>query len=314
MKIAIYSPKAAFSDFLVKRLSSLGEIIFSDTSQGMSDNELIKLAQGAEIIAPDPDNFGGFEKAKPRLTKVMETLPNLRGVCLSTTSFGWIDTDYCKKRKVPISNVPGYSGESVAEHALALMLNLAKNILISDRRYQKGRYKLQMGFELRGKTLGIIGLGNIGSRVAQLGMGIGMKVIACNRSPKTMAGVEMTTFEEVLKKADVISLHTTHEKANKNLIGQKQIALIKPGAIIVNTVDRELVDEAVMAEALKSGKVYGYALEAEDLEHGPLSGVENAILIKGFGWYTREALENLYQIWADNIQALAKGKPQNLIY
>lgn len=88
---------------------------------------------------------------------------------------------------------------------------------------------------------------------------------------------------------------------------------MKDGVIIVNTVTRELIDEEALAPALKSGKVYGYALEAEDLEHGPLSGIENAVLVKGFGWYTKEALENLSQIWADNISALASGAPQNRV-
>lgn len=128
----------------------------------------------------------------------MESLPNLKGVCLSTTSFGWIDLDYCKKRHLPVSNIPGYSRESVAEHALALLLCLAKRIIVSDRRTQKGQYKMEKGFELKGKTLGIIGLGSIGSRIAELGLAIGMRVIAYNRSPKSMPGVEMKTLAEVL--------------------------------------------------------------------------------------------------------------------
>jgi len=91
------------------------------------------------------------------------------------------------------------------------------------------------------------------------------------------------------------------------------LSLTKKGVIIVNTADRTLVDEGAMAQAVKSGKVAGYAVEAEDLESGPLAKLDNVVMIKGFGWYTKEALENLFRIWVKNIIALARGKPQNVV-
>lgn len=313
MKIVIFNPRSGFSPEQQEQISSLDQAIFTKTRQELPMEKLLEMAKGAEIVGVDPDPLGGFEKAKEKLTKIMESLPNLKGVCLSTTSFGWIDLDYCKKRKISVSNIPGYSRESVAEHTLALLLCLAKRIIISDRKTQKGEYKLEMGFELKGKTLGIIGLGNIGSRVAEHAQGIGMKVIAYNRTPKKMKGVTMKSLNELLKESDAISLHTTHEEANNKMIGKEQIAKMKNGVIIVNTVDRELVDEKEMARALKSKKVYAYAYEGEDLVHTPLAKIENAIGIKGFAWYTKEALDNLYEIWVENLSALAKGKPQNRV-
>lgn len=313
MKIVIFNPKSSFTSDQQKQLSRFGEVLYTKTREALPVAKLLEMAKGAEIIGVDPDPLGGFEKAKEKLTIIMKSLLNLKGVCLSTTSFGWVDLDYCKKRKIPVSNIPGYSRESVAEHALALLLCLAKRIIVSDRKTQKGEYKLEMGFELKGKTLGIIGLGNIGSRVAELAQGIGMKVIAYNRSSRKIKGIAMKSLNEVLKESDAISLHTTHEKANNEMIGAKEIAKMKKGVIIVNTVDRELVDEKAMANAIKSGKVYSYGYEAEDLVHTPLAKLENAIGIKGFAWYTKEALENLYKIWIENLSALAKGKPQNRV-
>lgn len=313
MKITVFIPQSEFTEEQRKRLSNLGDVLYTEKREELPLSQLLKIAKDAEIITPDPDAFGGFEKAKAPLTKVMESLSNLKGVCLSTTSFGWIDLDYCKKRGIPVSNVPGYSSESVAEHTLALLLALAKRIIVTDRKTQKGKYQLEMGFELKSKTLGIIGLGSIGSRVAELGNGIGMKVIAYNRSPKRVKGVKMKTLGEVLAESDAISLHTTHEESNRGIIGKEQIAKMKNGVIIVNTVDRDLVDEPAMADAIKSGKVYGYAYEGEDLENTPLANLENAVGIKGFGWYTKEALANLFTIWVDNIIAAAKGKPQNIV-
>ncbi len=314
MKITIYNPQSDFTKEQQERLTLLGDVVYIETCKKLPIKELLEMAKGAEIIGVDPDPLGGFEKAKETLTTIMESLPDLKGICLSTTSFGWVDLEYCKKRNLPVSNVPGYSRESVAEHTLALLLCLAKRIIITDRKTQRGQYKLEKGFELKGKTLGIIGLGNIGSRVAELGKCLGMRVIAYNRSPKSpKSGVEMKSFDDVLEQSNAISLHTTHEPTNVKIIGKKQIAKMKNGVIIVNTVDRELVDEQAMAEAIKSGKVYGYAYEAEDLENTPLAQLENAVGIKGFGWYTKEALENLYQIWVNNIERVAKGKLQNLV-
>jgi lactate dehydrogenase-like 2-hydroxyacid dehydrogenase len=313
MKIAIFVSKSRFTKNQISSLSKLGQVVFTEEKKELPLNKLLEISKSADIIAPDPDVFGGFEKAKNPLTKAIESLPNLKGVCLSTTSFGWVDLDYCKKRKLPVCNVPGYSRESVAEHALALMLGLAKRIFVSDRDTQMGRFKIKMGFELKGKTLGIIGLGNIGSRVAELGLGIGMKVIAYNRTPMKKQGVIMKPINEVLSKSDVISLHTTHEDKNKHMISDAQIKKMKDGVIVVNTVDRDLVDEKAMAKAIKSGKVYGYGYEGEDLVHTPLVNVSNAIGIKGFAWFTKEALENLHQIWTDNIIALAKGAPRNRV-
>ncbi|OGK08526.1 hypothetical protein A2767_05510 [Candidatus Roizmanbacteria bacterium RIFCSPHIGHO2_01_FULL_35_10] len=312
MKITIFNPQSDFSKSQQKQLSSLGEVVYTKNREELSLDKLLKMAGGA-IIGVDPDPLGGFEKAKEKLTKVMESLPSLKGICLSTTSFGWVDLDYCKKRKITVSNIPGYSRESVAEHAITILLGLAKRIFVSDRRTQKGKFILDKGFELKGKTLGIIGLGNIGSRAAELGNGIGMKVIAYNRSPKKMKNVKMVNMDFLLKEADAISLHTTHEESNNHMIGKKELMKMKKGVIVVNTVDRELVDETAMAQALKSGKVDSYGYEGEDLVNTPLAKLENAIGLKGFAWYTKEALENLYKIWVANLIALSKNKPQNRV-
>lgn len=313
MKISIYNPKSDFTAKQQQILSKLGQVTYVKDRKPLPLKKLLSMAKDADIIAADPDPLGGFEKGLPIFTKIMEEAPKLKGVCLSTTSFGWIDLKYCQKRKLPVSNIPGYSRESVAEHTLAMLLGLAKRIFVSDRATQQGKYQLGMGFELKGKTLGIVGLGNIGSRVAELGQGIGMNVIAYNRTPKKQKGVKMVTLKYLLKNSDAISFHATHEPKNVNIIDEAEIKLIKPGVIIVNTVDRELINEKSMAKALKTGQVYGYAYEGEDLINTPLAGINNAIGLKGFGWYTKEALNNLYDIFVSNIRALAHGHPCNLV-
>jgi len=313
MKIVFFNPRDSFTSDQQKTLASFGQVTYTKTRETLPINKLLEIAKGADIIGVDPDPLGGFEKAKEKLTEIMESLPNLKGVCLSTTSFGWVDLNYCKKHNIPVSNIPGYSKESVAEQAIAFLLGASKRIFISDRRTQKDKYQLTQGFELKGKTLGIIGLGSIGSATAELAKGIGMRVIAYNRSPKKMEGVKMVSLDQLFKDSDAISLHTTHEEANNKMVGKAEISKMKEGVIIVNILFRELVDEVAMAQALKSGKVDSYVYEGEDLVHTPLAKLENAIGFKGFAWFTKEALDNLYKIWVNNITALVKGKPQNVV-
>lgn len=275
--------------------------------------EMIKLARGSQIIAPGPEVFGGFEKATPRLTQLMESLPDLKGVALATTSFDWIDLAYCRKRKLSVTNVPFYSTESVAEHVLCLLLALAKKVIISDRRNQAGKYKLDLGTELKGKTLGVIGLGHIGSRVAELGLALDMNVVAYNRTPKQSAAAGMKSLNRVLAEADMISINLAANDETKNFISQEQIDKMKPGMMIVNLANRKIVDETAMAAALKSKRVAAYAYEGEDLDSGPLSKIETAIGLQPFAWYTKEALANAAEIWTESILSLVAGKPINLI-
>lgn len=314
MKITVLMTQDNFTKSQLDSLAQLGTVVFTTSKKEMSVEELIKLTKDSDVLVADPDNFGGFdENAKKRLTTVLEILPHLKGIALSTTSFGWIDLEYCKKRNIPVSNIPGYSRESVAEHTLALLLCTAKNILITDRKTQKDAYELQMGFELKGKTLGVIGVGNIGSRTAELGNAIGMNVIGFNRTPKLVPGVEMVTLEELLRKSDAIAIHTTHEPKNDNLIDEKELAMVKKGVIFVNTADRTVINEVAMANSLSSKQVAGYTFEAGDLKTGPLALIENAVALRGFGWYTKEAIERLIQILVDSVIAHASGKPINLV-
>ena len=216
MKVIILFPKQEFNQAQQRILNQLGQVSYWHSRRELPVNQLIKLAAGAEVLAIDPDLFGGFEKARERVTKVAESLPGLKSLALSTTSYGWIDLKYFRKRQIPVCNIPGYSRESVAEHTLALMLGLAKRIMVTDRKTQRGEYKLGMGFELKDKILGIIGWGNIGSRVAELALGIGMKVIAFNRSFRKQPGVKMVSLKQLLQQAHAISLHVIDSEAGLN--------------------------------------------------------------------------------------------------
>lgn len=321
MKITIFTPREEFSSKLQEKLSKIGEVNYSKSRQAYSIDELVKLSSDSEMIGADPDNFGGFEKAMPNLTKILETLPNIRGLALSTTSTEWVDLDYCKRHNIIVTNIPHYSTESVAEHTLGLLISLAKNITINDRKFwseRESKYGSAPGFELKGKTLGVVGLGSIGRRVAELGIAIGMHVIAYNRTIRKIKGVNLVSLNELLKNSDAISVHLACTEETFHFIAKKEIQRMKSGVIVVDLIGpvpvrQEVVNKKDMSDALRSGKVAFYAYEAEDLINNPLSKIDNAIGLKGFAWYTKDALEKAKQIWVESILSIVKGKPQNRV-
>lgn len=301
-------PKTDFKDNQLDRLSKLGEVVFVPDRNEKSLEWLADWAGDVEVLGLDPDVLGGFEKAMDgRLTELLERLTKLRAIALSTSDTGWINLEYCKKRGINVLNIPNYSAESVAESTLCFLLGLAKKVFVSDRREQRGEYSLEMGFELKGKTLGIIGLGSIGSRVAELGNAIGMKVVAWNRTPKTQNGVEMKSLDEVLQESDAISINLASCAETYDFFNKDKIGKMKKGVIVANLADRLLVDEKEMREALKNEKVGAYAFEGDDLKSGPLVGIETAIGFQSFAWYTKDALERLVDIWVGNMERIVKN-------
>jgi phosphoglycerate dehydrogenase-like enzyme len=306
-------PESEFTRNQVGRLQRLGKVMFTKDRNEIDLPELIYKAKDANILAFDPDNIGGFEKAADRLINLLDAMPKVKALALDTTAFGYVDLDYCRKRGIVVSNVPYYSTESVAEHTLAFLLGACKRIFLTDRRIQNDKYQLVQGFELKGKTLGVIGLGHIGTRVAELGMAIGMKVVAYNRTKKRVKGVKILTLNEVLRQADALSINLAENSETKGIISREKIKLMKQGMIVINAADRSLIDEKAMAKALKSDAVDSYVLEAEDLMSGPLAGIENAFLFRGFGWYTREALERNKEIWVENIIEASESNFENRV-
>ena len=176
--------------------------------------------------------------------------------------FDNIDLKAAAERGVMITNTPGVLTDSVAEHAFTLLLAIAHRVAESDRFIRAGKYHgwepmLLLGSDVSKKTLGILGLGRIGSRVATLALGLGMKVIANNRSPKTMEGVEMVSKEEVLKKADVVSVNVTSGADTENFISKRELDLMKSTAILINVDQSKQVDTEAIYQALKEKRIAG---------------------------------------------------------
>jgi D-3-phosphoglycerate dehydrogenase len=210
---------------------------------------------------------------------------------------------------VSVHTIKGYGDTAVAEHAIALMLAASRDLARMDRDVRAGHWQPREGVQIRGKTLGVIGLGGIGSEVARIGKGVGMEVIAWNRTPRPDAGVQRVDIDTLLAKSDVVSLHLTLGEETRGFLSATRIAHMKPGVILVNTARGALVEEAALVAALNSGHIRHAGLDvfhAEPLKRDhPLAGMENVTLTSHAAFRTLEASMTLLRRAIDIVKSLS---------
>jgi glycerate dehydrogenase len=258
---------------------------------------------------------------------IISQLYNLKLICTLGTGFNMIDTPYCKKQGITVCNVPEYSTMSVAQHIFALLLSLTNRVNEFDSAVRAGAWSGQpqleflkySPFELNGKTLGTIGFGNIGRQVAKIAQVFGMRCIATSRTLQSgeAFGVQFGNFEFVLENSNVISLNCPLNEQTRGLINSSNIALMKKGAIIINTSRGEVIDEGALAHALNEGYIKAAALDVlanePTVQHSPLLSAKNCIITPHIAWTSKEARERLITIVAENIKAFLEGYPQNKV-
>lgn len=233
-----------------------------------------------------------------------------------------IDVAYCTEVRIPVTNVPDYCLIEVAEHALALLLSLSRKVSFYHQQTKQGTYQLQAGPKLRrieGQTLGIVGLGNIGRKLAAKALSLGLRIVATSRSRKEpMPGVEFVSLDELLARSDYVSLHTPFTPDTKQMIGAAQFAQMKPSAYLINTARGGLIDHAALAAALDSGKLAGAALDVQDPEPPDLSqppySDPRVIVTPHAAFVSEESLENLRRRVARQVAVrLTGGMPENVV-
>jgi D-3-phosphoglycerate dehydrogenase / 2-oxoglutarate reductase len=205
---------------------------------------------------------------------VIEASPQCQIVSRLGIGLDNIDVAFCTERKIPVTNIPDYCLIEVAEHALALILSLARKIAFYHHETQQGRYQLQAGPKLRrieGQTLGIVGLGNIGKKLAEKARGLGLQIVATSRKQTPVLGVEYVELDELLARSDYVSLHTPLVSETRHMIGASQLAKLKPSAYLINTARGGLIDHPALAAALNAGQLAGAALDVQDPEPPDLS-------------------------------------------
>jgi phosphoglycerate dehydrogenase-like enzyme len=275
-------------------------------------DETAQALAGFEVLVPMRERTK-FPKA------MLDRLPALRMIALTGGRTWTIDVEECNRRGIVISNTAqGNSGAATAELALGLLLSAARNIAAADASMRDGRFQtgVKPGITLDGKTLGIIGLGKIGSRMARYGQALGMTVLGWSQNltdeQAAQAGAKRVDKATLLQESDAISLHVVLSDRTRGILGAQDLALMKPGAILVNSSRGPLVDEAALLESLKAGKLIA-ALDVYDQEPlpagHPLRGLPNTVLTPHLGYGSQEVYRVFYGDSIENVLAFLDGKP-----
>lgn len=242
-------------------------------------------------------------------TELVAQCPALRHIVfLGTGAASYMDVDELTARGITVHTIKGYGDTAVAEHTIALIFACARDIARMDREVRAGTWQPREGVQLYGKTLGVIGLGGIGREVARIAKGLGMEVIAWNRTPRTDAPVPLVDLDTLLARSDVVSLNLTLGDDTRGFLSAERIARMKPGVILVNTARGALVDEAALLAALRSGQIRHAGLDvfhAEPLaaDH-PLTRMDNVTLTAHCAFRTAEASQTLLRRAIDIVRGI----------
>ena len=274
-------------------------VIYPDRNEDL--DELKRRAKDAEVVV---------ESNIPLRKEFLDACPNLKMLSIAFTGLDHIDMEACSHRGIVVKNAAGYSTEAVAELAMALMIDVYRKVLDNDTiTRQCNRKGIMPGREIGGKTIGVIGMGNIGQRVAKLANAFGCKVLAWNRTQKQIEGVTFVDKETLLKESDIVTLHIALNAETRDFITEKDFALMKPSAILVNTARGPVVNEHALAKALKEGVIAGAATDVYGKEpplnqDNPLFDAPNLIMLPHIGFATEEAFILRLGIVVRNIEEM----------
>ena len=314
MKIVILDGFTAQpGDLSWQALEELGTLTVYDRTQ---PHETVARAADADIVLTNKVVIS---------REVMDQLPKLRYIGVLATGYNVVDIQAASERGITVTNVPAYSTESVAQMVFAHLLtvtNRTEHYAIANR---EGRWSRNPDFcywdfphtELAGKTFGIVGLGNIGQRVAQIALAFGMKVKAMSSKPALPAGIEKVSWEELLATSDILSLHCPLTERTHHLINSDTLRQMKSTAILINTGRGPLVDDQAVAIALSEGRLSAFCADVLTEEppsiENPLLKQPNAFITPHIAWASKEARIRLIQVATDNVRAFLDGKPQNVV-
>jgi glycerate dehydrogenase len=295
-------------------LAALGELTVHDRTP---PDAILARAAGAPVILTNKTVVG---------EAVIRELPDLRYIGVLATGTNVVDRAAAHERGVIVTNVPDYGADSVAEHALSLMLEGVKHLSAHLGAVRDGGWSRQSDFSftvapirlLAGKTLGIVGFGAIGKRVAQLAVAFKMNVVLARHGTATLPpGVAYAELDEVFARADVLTLHCPLTSTTERMVNRARLSLMKPTALFINTSRGGLVDEAALADALREKRIAGAYLDVLGAEppaaDHPLVALPNAGVTAHIAWASVEARSRLLEIAIDNVRAFLAGTPQNSV-
>jgi len=302
-------PEAVLDEAVRAQLGNAAELVYYPDRK--TDTEtLVQRCEGADAVVLS--NF-------PFRAEVMERCPKLKMVCVAFTGVDHVDIDYCRSHGITVSNCAGYSTVAVADLVFGLVIGLARNILPCDARCRAGGTKDGLvGFELEGKTFGVIGTGAIGSRVCRIANAFGCRVLAWSRTKKELSGVEYVELDTLLRESDIVSLHVPQTKETIGLIGEAELSKMKKSAFLINTARGPVVKSEALAAALRSGTIAGAGVDVFDKEPpldtaDPLLNAPNLLCTPHVAFATRQAFEKRAVIVGKNLAAFMAGEPVNKI-
>lgn len=317
MKIVILDGQALNpGDLSWEHVTQMGETVIYN--QTVTPEQAIERIADAEIVITN----------KTVITEaIIDACPNIKLICISATGYNNVDGAAARKRNIPVCNVPGYGTTAVAQFTIALLLELCHRIGYHSDLVHEGEWEKCPNFcfwrtpqtELTGKTFGIIGYGSIGRAVAPIAAALGMKVLATSRSRREdPTGIaEIVDLDTLLERSDVISLHCPLFPETEGIICAETIGKMKDGVMLLNTARGPLIDENALADALRSGKVKGAAVDVVSREPilgtNPLLAAPNCIITPHMAWTQTEARQRVIDITADNIRAFLDGKSLNVV-
>ncbi len=295
--------------------------------EALGDCAIHPRTPAAETIARCAGAQAVITNKSPLTRDMLDALPDLKYIGVTATGYNIVDTSAARERGIVVTNVPGYSTPAVAQLVFALLLELTNHVGHHARSVEEGRWAACPDFcywdhpviELSGRTLGVVGFGDIGAAVAHIGQAFGMRVLASRREWKSAppAGIEAATTDEIFAQADAISLHCPLTEATRHLVGERTLGLMKPEAFLINTGRGPLVDEAALAAALNAGRIAGAGLDVLSVEPpgagNPLIGARNCLITPHIGWASREARVRLIEQTAANLRAFLAGTAVNVV-
>lgn len=300
------------------RLEELGEFIVYDRSSLTDEDEAIARIGEAEIV---------ITNKTPITKKVLDSCPSIRYIGVLATGYNVVDYAYAAKKGIPVTNVPGYGTDTVAQFTFALLLEICHHVAHHSEAVHAGRWEQSPDFcfcdypqiELAGKTMGIIGFGRIGQKVGTIAKAFGMKVLAY--SPHEYeSGKAIGTYvnlDTLLAESDVISLHCPLFPETEGIINQATIAKMKDGVILLNNGRGPLVVEQDLADALNSGKIQAAAVDVVSAEpikgDNPLLTAKNCFITPHIAWATKEARQRIMDCAVNNVKAFLSGVPENVV-
>lgn len=302
------------------------QIVFLDNLK-MDDEELKQLKKLGNIVR-NPDDWPDEKKVLAIVRdstiivskwvyisrRILISSPRLRYVVMAMTGYhDWVDINSARSLQIPVSNVPGFSSIAVAEHAILLMLAVIRKIFPAGADLKQGSFnpKVYQGSELSGKTLGIVGYGSIGKRIAAIALGFGMKVLSVNSKSS------VNEFHRLLTQSEFISVHTPLTPQTENLIEEKELSLLPQGAIVINTSRGKVINQDSLIRHLKNGHLGGAGLDVFVQEppdkNNRLFSLPNVVATPHIAWNTRESQKRLVIGVINNIRSFLRGNPINLV-